>query len=68
MLSAAAAPAVGMELPTTPAPPASGLSSSSALILLVPMPATFTLVAIASLAPRLHRVLATVPSLGTLSI
>jgi hypothetical protein len=49
--SAAAAPAVGTEPPTTPAPHASGLSNSSALTSLVHMLATFTLVALASLPP-----------------
>jgi hypothetical protein len=51
---------VGTEPPTTLAPPAKRLSNSSALTSLVHMPATFTLVAIASLAPLLYLVLATV--------
>jgi hypothetical protein len=53
--SAAAALAVGMDQPsTTPAPHANGLSNSLALILLVPMPATFTPVALAFLPPLLQ--------------
>jgi hypothetical protein len=46
--SAAAAPAVGTDPPTTPAPHASGLSNSLPLISLVHMLATFTLVALYS--------------------
>jgi hypothetical protein len=56
---AAAAPAVGTEPPTTPAPHASGLSNSLAFTSLVHMLATFTLVALASLPP-----LRTIPNPG----
>jgi hypothetical protein len=60
--SAAAAPAVGTDPPTTPAPHASGLSNSLALTSLVPMLATFTLVALAYLPPS------TIPNPGYVSL
>jgi hypothetical protein len=47
-------------MPPASTPHANGLSNSLALILLVPMPATFTPVALAFLPPLLHLILATV--------